>query len=200
MKKFLILIILFFGISEIYGQFTFGPKIGYTSSKLSTNFDTIKENAKNNFQVGAFVRFGKKLYVQPELYYATSGGKLKIEGTELEEDIKFKNLCIPVLIGYKLINAKIINLRVLAGPVANFNLGTDISSSDLITDPLQDSDFKNAAWGLDLGAGIDLFFLTLDIRYEIGLNNIYKGPDNGGDQKVKNNVFVVSLGFKLVGS
>jgi hypothetical protein len=98
-------------------------------------------------------------------------------------------------VGYKLINAKVINLRVLAGPTANFIIGKNLEADDLVEDPLQDSDLKNTSWGLDLGAGVDVFFLTLDIRYEIGLNNIYDGDT---DASMKSNLFIVSLGFKLM--
>jgi hypothetical protein len=195
MKKLLILIIILFAAFQNYGQFTFGPKIGYNTSKLSTDLDSIKESVKHNFQIGAFARFGKKLYLQPEFVYATSGGTLKREGTTLQEEIKLKNICVPVLVGYKLINAKVINLRILAGPSANFIISKDLEADDLVQDPLQDSDLKNASWGLDVGAGADVFFLTLDIRYEIGLNNIYKGQE---DASMKSNLFIVSLGFKLL--
>jgi hypothetical protein len=198
MKKLLILVIVLFAALENFGQFSFGPKIGYTASKLSTDLDSISESVKSNFQIGAFLRFGKKLYLQPEIYYATSGGTLKLEGTNLKETIKMKNLSIPVLVGYKLINAKIINLRVMAGPVANFILNKTVESSDLVTDPLQDSDFKNVAWGMDVGAGVDVFFLTLDVRYEFGLNNIYNPPAGSSDQSIKSNMWIVSLGFKLL--
>ena len=195
MKKLLILLIVVFAALENFGQFSLGPKIGYTTSKLSTDFDSIQESIKSNFQIGAFFRFGKKLYLQPEIYYATSGGTLKIEGTDLKETIKMKNLGIPVLVGFKLINAKVFNLRIIAGPVANLILDKTVEFSDLIQDPLQDSDFKNIAWGIDVGAGVDVFFLTLDVRYEIGLNNIYTGADS---QTIKSNVFIVSLGWKIL--
>ncbi len=72
-----------------------------------------------------------------------------------------------------------------------------MEASDLIQDPLQDSDFKNIAWGMDVGAGVDVFFLSLDLRYEFGLNNIYNPADGDDSQKMKSNVFIVSLGFKI---
>lgn len=198
MKKFIILLLVLFVALDNYGQFSIGPKIGYSTSKLSTDYDDVKESAKSNFQIGAFVRFGKKLYLQPEMYYATGGGTLKITGTDAKEEIKLKSLCIPVLIGYKLIDAKVFNLRVMAGPTANFILDKNVESSDLIQDPLQDSDFKNVAWGMDVGAGVDVFFLSLDLRYEFGLNNIYNPPDGSDIRSIKSNVFIVSLGFKLM--
>jgi hypothetical protein len=40
-----------------------------------------------------------------------------------------------------------------------------------------------------------LFFLTLDLRYELGIDNIYSGDSNFS---LKNNLFNVSLGVKLL--
>jgi hypothetical protein len=198
MKKLFILAIATFVATNLFAQFSFGPKIGYTTSKLSTDFEDISESVKHNFQIGAFARFGKKLYLQPEVFYATSGGTLKYEDSNLKENIKLKNLCVPALVGYKLINAKIISLRIMAGPSANFIMNKEIDADELIAEPLQDSNFKNVAWGMDVGAGVDVFFLTLDVRYEFGLNNIYI-PDDGADSQTMNsNVFIVSLGFKLL--
>ena len=198
MKKLLIICIIIFTTSGIYAQFSFGPKIGYSTSKLSADSDSIMESAKSNFQIGAFLRFGKKLYLQPEIYYATSGGTLKYEDSDLKENIKLKNLCVPVLVGYKIIDAKVFNLRVMAGPSANFILNKEIDSDEFIQDPLQDSNFKNVAWGMDVGAGIDVLFLSLDLRYEFGLNNIYIPNTGNESQKISSNVFLVSLGFKLM--
>jgi hypothetical protein len=195
MKNTLILIIILFAALDNFGQVSIGPKIGYSASKLSTDFDTIKESAKNNFQAGIFFRFGKKLYLQPEAVYATSGGTLKLEGGSAKEEIKLNTLCVPVLVGYKLINAKVFNLRILAGPVANFVLNKTIDFNQSYPAPVQEADLKNVAWGMDVGAGVDILFLTLDLRYEIGLNNLYAGS---GSQSVKSNVFIVSLGFKLL--
>jgi hypothetical protein len=195
MKKLLIILIIVIAALDNFGQISVGPKIGYSASKLSTNLDTIKESVKNNFQIGMFFRFGKKLYLQPEISYATSGGTLKFQGTDVKEEIKLNSLYVPVLVGYKLINAKVLNLRVFAGPVANFVLNKTVDFNQTYPAPVQEADLKNVAWGMDLGAGVDLFFLTLDLRYEIGLNNIYNGS---GDQSIKSNVFIVSLGFKLL--
>lgn len=195
MKKILILVVIVFAFQDNFGQFSIGPKIGYSASKLSTNLDTIKESAKNNFQIGVFFRFGKKLYLQPELSYATSGGTLKMEGSTAKEEIKLNTLCVPVLVGYKLINAKVFNLRVLAGPVANFVVNKTVDFNQTYPAPVQEADLKNVAWGMDVGAGVDVLFLTLDLRYEFGLNNIYNGS---GSHSIKSNVFIVSLGFKLL--
>ncbi len=56
-------------------------------------------------------------------------------------------------------------------------------------------DIKNSVWSVQMGAGLDVFFVTLDVRYEMGLENIYNGSS---DLNMKNNMFNVSLGIKLL--
>jgi hypothetical protein len=46
-----------------------------------------------------------------------------------------------------------------------------------------------------MGAGMDIFFMTLDVRYEMGVENIYNG---GSEFDMKNNLFNVSLGIKFL--
>lgn len=194
MKKLFIALALVALALPSYSQFDLGLKVGYATSKLSTDIDDIKEDAKHNFQFGAFARLGKRFYVQPELYYASSGGTLQLTGTDDEQQIKFQNLCIPVLLGFKIINGEKINLRIMAGPTANFILKKQFSGDEVI-ESISDADFKNTAWGLDVGAGVDFLFLALDVRYEWGLNDIYQPPVN--DETMKSNIFIVSLGFKI---
>ena len=69
MKKAILFSALIFLSSAIFAQFTIGPKIGFTMSKLSTNIEDVTEDMKTGFQFGAFARFGKKLYVQPEVLF-----------------------------------------------------------------------------------------------------------------------------------
>jgi hypothetical protein len=82
----------------------------------------------------------------------------------------------------------------MAGPTANFIVSKQFSGDEVIQ-TLEDSDFKSIAWGMDAGAGVDLWFLAIDVRYEWGLNDIYNPPVN--DETMKSNVFIVSLGFKI---
>lgn len=192
MKKLIILAIFLLLALENFAQFDLGIKVGYTTSKLSTNLSDIKEDIKNNFQIGAFARLGKRLYLQPEFYYATSGGTLTGTNNE-QEKITFNNLCIPALLGFKIINGEKINLRIMAGPTANFIVNKKFNG-DLLQ--VNNSDFKNVSWGLDAGAGVDIWFLALDVRYEWGLNDIYYSAS--GDATMKSNLFIVSLGFKIL--
>ena len=177
-------------------KINFGPKIGYAASKISTDIPDVKESAKHNFMVGIFLRFGNKLYIQPEIMYHTSGGTLDSAG--LKQEIKFKNLDVPLMIGIKPMNLKVFNLRLMGGPVASFVMDKQIKFNDLIHDPLQAADFKNVIWRIDVGVGVDILFLTLDVRYEFGISNIYKPEQGATSYNMKNDVFTIGLGFKLL--
>jgi hypothetical protein len=195
MKKFILafLVVALTVVSAYSQKVTLGPKIGYSASKLSTNLPDIEESVKHNFMAGLFLRLGNKVYFQPELVYHTRGGVLDSAG--FKQTVKLKNLDIPLMIGFKLLDLKIVNLRFMGGPVASFALDKEISYDDVIKDPLQSSDLKNVIWGLDVGLGLDVLFLTLDVRYEFGLNNIYEFQS--GSYEMKNNLWIVGLGFKL---
>lgn len=110
MKKiFLIgLISLLTGIA--YGQLGFGIKGAVSMSKLSTDIKDYSEAIKAGYQLGAFVRVGKKLHLQPELYFAAKTGKLKFDYTRIDpadsvtvtssvsQIIKLSTIDVPVLI------------------------------------------------------------------------------------------------------
>lgn len=196
MKKILILSLFVLAASVVFGQFTIGPKIGYNASKLSTSIDTISSDFKSGFQIGAFVRIGKKLYVQPELYYTTQGGVFESNINDWKQNVRIGSLDIPVLVGFRMINAKVVNLRILAGPLASFVVNRSVKEAGGVTGPITDADINNVNWAIQAGVGLDVLFLTLDVRYQIGLNNLVK-TINQVSSNSKNNAWVISLGWKI---
>ena len=199
MKKTILLLSFAMATAALsFGQFTFGPKVGYSASKLPNNFPAIKEQFKSNFQAGLFARMGNKAYVQPEAFFATRGGILENDSSGLEQAIKFKSIDVPVLFGFRFIDLKVVNIRVLLGPVASFTLKKEVEYDDMITDPIDPESLRNVIWAFDVGAGIDVWFVTFDFRYEFGLNNIYKAPGTSPVYDMKSSQFVFSLGFKLI--
>ncbi len=205
MKKLIIALLFFLPVlltSEAsFGQLNVGIKVGYNAAKLSTNMDTITSKFKSGFQIGAFVRIGKKLYLQPELYYTTQGGVFSNNVSDLSKNwkqtVKIGSLDVPVLIGFKLINAKIVNLRILAGPAASFVVNKSISEGGAKLGPLTSGDFKSVNWSIQAGAGVDVLMFTLDVRYQIGLNQLVSEVNNFKFDS-RNNVWVISLGWKII--
>jgi len=197
MKRSIFLLIAAVLVTAVsYGQFCIGPKIGYSASKLPTNLPEVQEGIKSNFQIGAFMRLGENVYFQPEILYTTRGGILT-DSLNFEENIKFKNLDIPLLVGFHLLDLKVFNLRFMGGPVASFILDKELEFDKDMVDPITDAELKDIIWGLDVGLGVDVLFLTLDVKYQFGLNNIYVPSSGQPSYDMKNNLFIIGLGFKL---
>ncbi|MBE0646321.1 MAG: PorT family protein [Bacteroidales bacterium] len=197
MKKYFILSMLVLSSAIVFGQFTIGPKVGYNASKLSTNLDTVSSTFKSGFQIGVFVRIGKKFYVQPELYYTTQGGVFESNTNNWQQKVSIGSLDIPLLVGFKMLNAKVVNLRILAGPLASFVVNKSVKDAGGILGPIENADLNSINWAIQAGAGLDILFFTLDVRYQIGLNNMIKDINTAAINS-KNNVWVVSLGFKIL--
>lgn len=199
MKKVVLIIAAFFAISTIQAQFHFGPQIGYTASKLSTNTSEIKSNFKSNFLFGAFVRIGEKIYVQPEINWLTQGGLWKQEGLDKDIEMTYKTIQIPVSVGWRIIDLKLVNIRLFGGAAANIATNKEMKIGD-IDEPLEDADWNSVAWQYQVGAGVDVLMFALDVKYMGGINNLYKGNDlefDGKTLSTKSNLFTVTLGWKI---
>jgi len=195
MKKIILLlgIVLFSFGAYAQSPVNFGIKAGITSAKLKTDIDDITEEAKTGFEAGLFARVNiKKFYLQPELYYAVKGGIIK-DGS-LEQEIQLNTLDVPILVGYKIIGKGAFNFRVFAGPVASFIVNKKVDSGSDIIDDIVEKSLADAIWGAQMGAGIDVLIFTLDLRYEIGFNDL---SDVSGSS-MKSNAFHVSLGWKIL--
>ena len=214
MKKiFLIIAAVMVGIYS-YGQLGLGIKGAVTMNSLSTDLNDYEQAAKVGFQGGAFVRIGDKWHVQPEAYFAVKSGEgdFKVDPGDpnaptinYNQTMTLNTVDVPVLIGYKIIDPPTMNLRVHAGPVASFALNRDFEFTangdkvDEDNEPFTEDDFKDMTWGLQAGAGVDFLFLTVDVRYELGLSNLYDKPEGSDiDADFKNNVFFVSVGWKFL--
>ena len=202
MKKLFLISIFLLTALYTFAEFTVGIKVGYNASKLSLNPDTITSNFKSGFNAGAFVRFGKRLYIQPELYYTSQGGVFSSNLYDWKQNIKLGSLDVPVLVGFKIINNDNLNLRILAGPMASFIVNKSISEAGGITGPITDADINSVNWAIQAGAGVDVWKFTLDVRYQFGLSKVISDIQKANGTTTAfnsyNNVWVVSLGFKIL--
>lgn len=205
MKKIIFSLSLLFISSIAFSQLGLGVKGAFTMSSLSTDIKDYEKAAKSGYQIGAFVRIGDKLHLQPEAYFTAKTGELEVKGLDLQQSLTFSTIDVPVLIGYKILDPPTLNVRLQAGPVASFVLDKKITftSNGVEEDaPGEHLDsFNDLNWGLQFGAGVDFLFLTVDVRYELGLNNIYDAPNDNTDgdpSEFKNNVFFISLGWKIL--
>jgi len=139
-------------------HFWWGPKIGVDLVSATTDKDAIKSQFDSNSQYGIFFQFGRTFYFQPEFYYAVQKEKYYLNSSSVATETKVNSLRIPIMLGLRIINLKIISAHVMAGPTASFLL------SESAANPNQPS--QKSSFSLQGGAGADLFgFITLDIRY-----------------------------------
>jgi len=203
MKKTILLILFVILASGVtFGQFALGVKLGYNGNKLTTDLDSVKSQFKSGFHIGAWTRFGKRLYLAPELQYAFSGGVFTEQvgdiATGWKQKVTIGSLDIPVLVGFKIIHSKFITWRIELGPQASFIVNKKIEDVNKVLGPIEEADLNTATWYILGGTGIDILFLKFDIRYQYGLNKLIE--DAGGYQfDTKNQMVVMSLGFKIFG-
>lgn len=192
MKTFALAFIFLAGSLVVSAQspLNLGIKAGFNSSKLTTDEGDFDESSITNFVAGAFARVNlKSFYLQPEAYFSSKGGKL--EDVEGVNSFDLKTIDVPLLLGYKIIDKGLLNLRVNAGPVMSF-----VVSDDIKTPPESVFDSgkpKDSIYGFQYGAGLDVLFFSLDLRMENSFGDIYSGHS---DEKSK--MFLVTLGFFLL--
>jgi hypothetical protein len=206
MKKLIIFSIAVLTSALSYGQLHFGPQIGFTASNLTLDVDDIQNDLQSNFLIGAFVRMGKKIYVQPEVNYYTQGSIFKYPAigslSPLEQEIGLKTLQVPVNLGWRMINLEIVNIRLFGGVVANFVLDKKIETTsgnpDDYENALVPEDFKDVNWQYDVGVGVDVLMFAVDVKYVGGFTNVLNDVQfDGKTVTSKSNLFVVTLGWKI---
>jgi hypothetical protein len=194
-KSFVVIALLFAGVAtaNAQAQVALGLKGGLNLAKLDVSDVGGSIKNKTGFHGGAFflvklAKFG----IQPEILFSQQGSQFKFNSQDLESNFTYVN--IPVLLKTYLVGG--LNLQI--GPQFGFmasakgeTLGTDGQVIDAAK-----SLYKNSDVSVALGAGVDLpFGLTVDARYNLGLSKI---EDNQALTETKNQVFQISLGYKIL--
>ena len=195
-------------------DFSWGPKISLTSPSLNLSdvneIQTVSEtidlledtDATIGYQFGLFARASLLgVYIQPEVLLSNSNSEIKYNDLsdsenpmEIVGEVKLNKLEIPILIGKRFFKV----LRVNAGPIFTLLINEDITQpSDY---EKIESNYKDTTVGAQIGAGLDLAILTVDLRYEMGLQSITDGITIGentfnADQRL--NQFLLSVGIKF---
>jgi hypothetical protein len=197
------LAILFLNLSA---QMDFGIKGGLNisnvkASEILTDDYRINPAASGNlgYHVGGFFRASLLgIFIQPELYFSSIATEYKVEdlsGTGTAEQLvkqKIGRIDVPVLVGVKLGT-----FRLGLGPVGSI-IVSDQSDLDDITG--YEATLKSATFGYQLGAGVDIWKISIDLRYEGNLTKLGDHLDIGGqtinlDNRVRQ--IIISLGISF---
>jgi hypothetical protein len=219
MKKIILSAVLLLSVSIASAQFNLGVKAGYSSSLGMDNlksgslggYNVNSANAElsNNFHAGGFARLSMLgFYFQPELLYAMGKKNYEIGYKDINsanqlfsKSVTVSTLDVPLLVGYKVIDFKVVNARVFAGPKLRFNAGSQLTNtaiSGALTQTQMQVEAKAAQLGLEAGFGVDLLMFTLDARYNL-IGDLYKTKINSTTlENAPVSTFVISLGYKLL--
>lgn len=165
----------------------FGVKAGLNfNSNGDLRLDEVPDlssDTKMGYHLGVWGKFGDQVYLRPELIYTKT--KSAYDGV----DFDMKKLDLPVLVGLRLIGP----LHAFAGPAFQYILDTDLEDISL-------GDVENDfTVGLQIGAGVNLGKLGVDLRYERGLSSNEAELVDLGSQRLdtRPSQFILSLSLKL---
>ena len=195
MKRLIFIAVFIIIATTSWSQFVFdlGLKGGVNFSEISLNLDDYNESSITRMHMGAFGRIGvNKVFLQPEVYFTKKGSGFESDLPSFVSEFNYDAVDVPLLLGVKLIDAELIDLHLLGGPVFGFMTDSGLKGEDDVFDK---SYIKDHYIGIQYGAGIDVLFLTLDLKIEQG-SNVYNSPQ----PKVEgnNSTFMVSLGFRIL--
>lgn len=198
MKKSIVVTFLLLFSASLIAQpvLDLGIKAGVNNSKVTFKSEEFTSESIVKTHIGAFGRVGwGSIYVQPEAYFSSKGGKVFEEGagpSDISGRFDYDNLDVPVLLGVKLIDGGMSNVRVMAGPMFSI-----MTSNRIDSDVLTNEDYyKDHYFGYQYGVGVDVWNFFLDARMEHGANRLYQHPTL--DLDGKNQTFMITVGFKIL--
>lgn len=174
--------------AQIIPKFQFGLKGGVNLTSLSKT-GTLNADNQAGYLGGFYARFGALGFnVQPEAYLTSKNVNINDNGVMTKA--KFTSIDVPILVGTK-IGAFGFGARFYTGPVVSFAINKDQSYSNAVGS-ITKLDYKDQNYAWQLGAGVDIKSLSIDLRYEAGLTK-----QTYGTSSTKINLFNLSLGYKL---
>lgn len=223
MKKILLFtsLLIMPALSFAQGGFQIGVKGGVNLSKLSfgnfvstgTNANgspsvsvdgqTFRNNLSDSFDsktgtsFGVYTRFGRNLFIQPELLYSTRAGQFGVirNGQTETVTVTTSSFDVPLLLGIK--GGPI---RVMAGPVVSFRIDDNQKLGQALaqyTNGNLNDAWARAYYGYQVGGGLDLGSFGLDVRYEGNLSDIAQIQDSQSRFSQRLKSWQITLAYRI---
>lgn len=166
-------------------------------ASLSTNLEN-----KTGYQLGAFARIGRTIFIQPEVYFTAKEVNVDVLNslTTNQGVVGFsqKSLDVPLLAGIKLGP-----LRVLAGPVASYALSASTSPDAAVKSYFSGTSqdiINRSSFSYQAGIGFDILNLSLDLRYEGAMSELKNtvAVPSGFNYSQKPSYYQATIGFRIL--
>ncbi|MFW6181809.1 MAG: porin family protein [Spirochaetota bacterium] len=188
MKKLLVvaacMAVLALAAGPALAELSYGVIGGVGLAKF-TGDDAGNTKSKVGFSAGAFAQLPllNVLALHPEALFSFRGS-----GYESDTKVNLYYIDVPVLVKYNLPIPLPVKTNVFAGPYLGLNFIAKQKDPDQnIGDQVEELDY-----GLVFGGGAEVSKLMFDIRYSLGLAEVYESGD-----KIKNGVLSVMVGYRL---
>jgi len=150
-------------------NYNFGGDLSAIIQDTGSNFEDVWAGADN--KAGYHIGFWAKvhllgLYVRPEIVYTQLNNSYNSSAENVDTDLKTKKIDVPVLIGAKVFGP----LHFYAGPSIQYILKSDFSQSEF-----ENLSTNDLSVGLQIGTGLELGRLGVDVRWEKGFANDLDG-------------------------
>ncbi|TYP98865.1 outer membrane protein with beta-barrel domain [Tenacibaculum adriaticum] len=202
MKKLILALCLVIGASQLsQAQIDFGIKAGlnYNSDSFKDVSDDIingKAESKTGYHAGIWLRAKLPIigwYVRPELVYTALKSEITLnDGVNTKASYDFQKIDIPVLLGKKFLGVAYVH----AGPSFQY-----IIDGDLDFEEVAKTNADGFTVGIQLGAGVELGKIGLDIRWERGFSDTESEIVSNASDKLKFdtrvNQIIVGLSYKF---
>ena len=170
------------------------PKVGVNLSAVDGKLNDLQAAAKVGWNAGVDFRFGgKKLFLSPGLHFNNYTARL-VNDIDTDTQVNFKDettiqaLKAPVNIGFDITGKKqLLNLYLKGGVTPTMILAVNEKAGI----PFSKDDLKTFTWGANVGLGMDITILTVDLNYEIGMSDYFANTTG------RNNVLTLSAGIRF---
>ena len=169
------------------GRSTFIIYAGPNVSTLRVESEELDKESKPGYHIGLSWRKAGFFYTQLGIRYNSPVYSVFEAGSD-SGDHKFSvsDIDIPITVGLNFLSGRILGLCAFLGAVPAFNIGVGDNDQDIDKDNINTFVFYGQA-----GIGVDVLFLSIDLGYNYGFNDMIKDVNSKPGQGFLN------IGFKF---
>ncbi len=190
-SRIIILSAFLFVSQTVFSQINLGLKFGTNYNFNGFESDTLDLSFNNavTVQFGGLVRVKiKKIHLQGEALLTSRKGE--VFDVNSQQKINFYSFDTPIIIGYKLIDLKVVKVRLNAGLIPSWNIGK--------FGDLDKANYVDAFYSATGGISLDIPLFLFDLRYQGAIGDYYEVQNANQHTKLSNSLLTLSVAWKII--